>query len=67
MLAEIRSPFGDVVAKIVADCTDAWTEPKPPWRERKQAYLEALPKKPPVSLQRSFSIIDANLASEFSP
>jgi (p)ppGpp synthase/HD superfamily hydrolase len=49
-LAEIRHRFGDAVADIVADCTDAWTEPKPPWRARKEAYLAALPKKPPASL-----------------
>jgi (p)ppGpp synthase/HD superfamily hydrolase len=49
-LAEIRTRFGDGVADIVADCTDAWSEPKPPWRERKEAYLAALPKKPVTSL-----------------
>jgi (p)ppGpp synthase/HD superfamily hydrolase len=49
-LAEIRALFGDAVANIVADCTDAWTEPKPPWRARKEAYLEALPNKPQASL-----------------
>jgi (p)ppGpp synthase/HD superfamily hydrolase len=48
-LAEIRTKFGDAVADIVADCTDAWTEPKPPWRLRKEAYLTALPKKPAAS------------------
>jgi (p)ppGpp synthase/HD superfamily hydrolase len=31
-LAEIRAMFGDAVANIVADCTDSWTDPKPPWR-----------------------------------
>jgi (p)ppGpp synthase/HD superfamily hydrolase len=49
-LAEIRGKFGDAVAGIVADCTDAWTEPKPPWRPRKEAYLSALPNKPQASL-----------------
>jgi (p)ppGpp synthase/HD superfamily hydrolase len=49
-LAEIRAMFGDAVADIVADCTDAWTEPKPPWHARKEAYLEALPRKPQASL-----------------
>jgi predicted HD phosphohydrolase len=28
-LKEIRSLFGDNVARIVSDCTDAWTDPKP--------------------------------------
>jgi (p)ppGpp synthase/HD superfamily hydrolase len=49
-LEEIRRRFGAEVAGIVADCTDAWGEPKPPWRARKQAYLEALPHKPSSSL-----------------
>jgi hypothetical protein len=49
-LAEIRAIFGDAVAEIVADCTDAWTEPKPPWHARKEAYLNDLVHKPPASL-----------------
>ena len=49
-LAEIRAKFGGAVADIVADCTDAWTEPKPLWRPRKEAYLKALPDKPKASL-----------------
>jgi (p)ppGpp synthase/HD superfamily hydrolase len=49
-LREIESRFGSAVARIVADCTDAWTEPKPPWRQRKEAYLAALPHKPTSSL-----------------
>ncbi len=50
ILAEIRTKFGEVVADIVADCTDAWTEPKPLWRPRKEAYLKALRNKPRASL-----------------
>jgi (p)ppGpp synthase/HD superfamily hydrolase len=49
-LNEIRRLFGDAVADIVYDCTDAWTEPKPPWRARKEAYLAKLPAKAPRSL-----------------
>ena len=49
-LAEIQRRFGPGVAAIVSDCTDAWTEPKPPWRARKEAYLAALPSKPARSL-----------------
>jgi (p)ppGpp synthase/HD superfamily hydrolase len=41
-LEEIRRHFGDRVAEIVAGCTDAWTTPKPPWRERKEAYIAHL-------------------------
>lgn len=39
---EIAARFGDRVAEMVAGCTDAWTRPKPPWRERKEAYLRRL-------------------------
>src|SRR5688500_8523485 len=38
-LEDIRRRFGDEVARIVEDCTDAWDIPKPPWAERKQAYV----------------------------
>ena len=38
-LAEIERRFGRRVAEIVEHCTDALSEPKPPWRERKEAYL----------------------------
>lgn len=31
--------FGERVAEIVDGCTDADTIPKPPWRERKEAYV----------------------------
>ena len=37
--AEIRRRFGDIVTEIVDGCTDAETIPKPPWRERKEAYI----------------------------
>ena len=42
MLEQIRRRFGDEVARIVDGCTDADVTPKPPWRERKQRYLEHL-------------------------
>jgi (p)ppGpp synthase/HD superfamily hydrolase len=41
-LHEIRSRFGERVAKIVAGCTDSYAFPKPPWRERKERYLAEL-------------------------
>jgi len=50
ILAEIRSRFGERVAEIVADCTDTDDEPRPPWAERKRAYLAALEAKPRDSL-----------------
>ncbi len=36
---EIRRRFGDTVTEIVDGCTDSETIPKPPWRERKEAYI----------------------------
>ena len=41
-LADIRESFGPRVAGIVEACTDAWQTPKPPWHERKRAYLDEL-------------------------
>lgn len=37
--ADVEERFGPEVARIVLACTDADTIPKPPWRERKEAYL----------------------------
>ncbi|MFN2151430.1 MAG: HD domain-containing protein [Anaerolineales bacterium] len=42
-LNEIRKRFGTRVAEIVEACSDTFTFPKPPWRKRKQAYLDHLP------------------------
>lgn len=39
---EIARRFGDDVAAIVEGCTDADTVPKPPWRDRKEKYIEHL-------------------------
>jgi GTP pyrophosphokinase len=36
---EIERRFGADAARIVADCTDATTIPKPPWRQRKERYI----------------------------
>jgi (p)ppGpp synthase/HD superfamily hydrolase len=41
-LEEIRRRFGERVAAIVEGCSDAMSLPKPPWQERKLAYLEHL-------------------------
>jgi GTP pyrophosphokinase len=46
-LAEIRQRFGARVAEIVDSCSDAYTIPKPSWRERKEAYLNHLPEATP--------------------
>src|ERR1700680_3240061 len=42
MLKEVRRRFGSRVAKIVDGCTDSDTDPKPPWRERKETYIRHL-------------------------
>jgi (p)ppGpp synthase/HD superfamily hydrolase len=36
---QIRLRFGPTVERIVVECSDAETTPKPPWRERKEAYI----------------------------
>ena len=41
-LAKSRKQFGDRVADIVDGCTDAYDDPKPPWRQRKEQYIEHL-------------------------
>lgn len=38
----LAEKFGPRVARIVRACTDADTIPKPPWRERKEAYIHHL-------------------------
>ena len=40
---EIAEEFGERVAGIVRECSDSEEDPKPSWKERKTAYLEALP------------------------
>jgi (p)ppGpp synthase/HD superfamily hydrolase len=41
-LDEIKKNFGDEVACTVEECTDTDETPKPPWRERKQKYIDHL-------------------------
>ena len=41
-LDEIRKNFGEDVARIVDECSDTDEEPKPPWLQRKQNYIEHL-------------------------
>lgn len=52
---EIRRRYGDAVANIVLGCTDAEVLPKPPWRERKEAYIAHLASAPPSVLLVSAS------------
>jgi GTP pyrophosphokinase len=44
---EIRRRFGDSVTAIVDGCTDSDTNPKPPWRQRKEAYIAHIPSASP--------------------
>src|SRR5450755_3341272 len=37
VLEEVRAHFGEQVAAIVLACSDTTVDPKPPWRERKEA------------------------------
>jgi len=39
-LEEIREKFGDNVARMVHGCTDTDQTPKPPWRARKESYVQ---------------------------
>lgn len=43
---EIERRFGKRVAQLVEACTDADTVPKPPWKERKTRYIEAIRHEP---------------------
>ncbi|HYX15913.1 MAG TPA: HD domain-containing protein [Nostoc sp.] len=47
---EIRDRFGDNVTAIVDGCTDADTTPKPPWLQRKEAYIAHIPTASPSVL-----------------
>ena len=48
--AEIAERFGPRVARIVRACTDADTQPKPPWKARKEAYVLHLETEGPDTL-----------------
>jgi (p)ppGpp synthase/HD superfamily hydrolase len=41
-LNKIEKKFGSEVAAIVEDCTDTFESPKPPWIERKRAFIRHL-------------------------
>lgn len=43
VLQEIRREFGERVAHLVEGCTDCDTVPKPPWKQRKEAYIAHVP------------------------
>ena len=39
-LDKIRELFGDEVAQIVLGCSDTDVVPKPPWKQRKESYIQ---------------------------
>jgi (p)ppGpp synthase/HD superfamily hydrolase len=51
---DIRERFGEEVARIVEECSDT-LEPKPPWRQRKEAYLAHLEHASPGALRVSLA------------
>jgi (p)ppGpp synthase/HD superfamily hydrolase len=44
---QIRHQFGDNVTAIVDGCSDTDLTPKPPWKARKEAYIDHLKTAPP--------------------
>jgi (p)ppGpp synthase/HD superfamily hydrolase len=46
-LARIESEFGPEVSRLVALCSDAYSAIKPPWKRRKEAFVQRLPDAPP--------------------
>jgi (p)ppGpp synthase/HD superfamily hydrolase len=46
VLERIRAQFGPAVAELVWACSDAWEDPKPPWKQRKEAHIARVPNAP---------------------
>lgn len=77
---ELRERFGEQVAQLVVGLSDATSQPKPPWEERKRAYLQHLCDAPAElklisaadklhnaqSLRRDFALVGDSLWSRFS-
>ena len=55
MRDRIEREFGTDVARIVQANSDTDQEPKPPWRQRKQAYIDAIAHKQPDELRVSLA------------
>lgn len=45
-LRRIAQTFGDRIAAYVEGCSDAFTDPKPPWQERKEAFIDSMKQAP---------------------
>ena len=63
VLDEIGRRFGPDVAAMVDGLSDTMETPKPPWRERKEAYLERLRREPESVLRISLADKLHNLRS----
>lgn len=55
MVARIEIEFGADAARIVAANSDSDSEPKPPWSERKRAYIASIAHKHPDELRVSLA------------
>jgi GTP pyrophosphokinase len=55
MLERIEAEYGADVARIVFANSDTIVEPKPPWLERKRAYVESVAAKRPDELRVSLA------------
>jgi (p)ppGpp synthase/HD superfamily hydrolase len=53
--ADIEARYGSKVASIVQGCSDTELMPKPPWRERKIAYIQDLVEAPPEVVRVSLA------------
>jgi (p)ppGpp synthase/HD superfamily hydrolase len=54
-LADVEREFGPRVAAIVESCSDSLVVPKPPWRERKAAYIAHLEEAEPPAVRVSLA------------
>ena len=63
VLRRIRWRFGSQVARIVAECSDTFETPKPPWKERKESYLAHLREASPATILISLADKTHNLGS----
>ena len=54
-LAEIKEKFGEKVAAIVLEVSDSTSQPKPPWEERKSAYIESIQGASPSAIRVSLA------------
>ena len=58
IMEDLRAEFGERVLSIVEGCTDAYTDPKPAWQARKEAYIAHLREEPADSPVLLVSLAD---------